>query len=304
MEYRQLLKESYRATFRHKRMWWLGMAVVGGGGGEVISRIIGQGINISLDENGETVQKMEAFFESPLLRLWLEDYWWIVLIMGVSFFLLWIAAIIFHLIARSGLYYGADQARTEQPVYFGKMVQAGVNTFWRYIGFYILLALIENAVMLLLFFNILWLALTIIGVIFAFPLLIISIFLIVPLAMALEVFVIYSLQGITLKRYGIIETMRTTWETLRHHVGENALAYLLIMLIKLVASFAVAVLVVILATPFAILAYVTYTSDAIVGAGLIVFSGLLLIGVLLFIWKGILQSFFSHFWNRVYTLCQ
>lgn len=301
MEYIQLLKKSWQATWRQKMMWWLGMAVLGGGS-SVFFRLSVDVADIALDDSSGDPSPLVEVLNDPLAQLWWQDYWWLVVVVIVALLLLWLMAIVFHLIARSGLYFGAQQARLEQSVRFSEMLHAGVQSFWRYIGFYLLFGVGKLAAQIAIIMNLLLLSATIIGLIVAVPLVVILLLLSFPLAMALEVFVIYSLQGMSLQQYSSAQTMQEAWQKLQRRPGQTALAYVLMIIVKLVVGLGGLLIALLIATPFAIFVYVAYTSQAPLLAVVSGCVGLFVLMVIGLIGKGIFISFQSHFWNRVYTL--
>lgn len=302
MDYSQIVQDAWHATLRHKVMWWLGMGVLGGG--SIVARVTFEGFNVLIESDEELSSAAAALFESPFWRLWLEEYWWMAAIILLLFFILWIMVIVIDLIARSGLYYGANQARQHHPVHFGAMIQAGLHTFWRYVGFFIALALAKMAAVLGIAVSIISLIASVIGILFVLPFAFMALILTIPLAVGVEIFVIYSLQGMTIHRHGSIVTMQHTWQRLRTHAGDSVLAYIMMMVIQFVVRLVWWIVAMVIAAPFAILTYVAYTSDAPLGAVLSLLGGGTFLGVLWLAWKGIIQSFRSHYWHRVYTLCQ
>ncbi len=294
----QLIKDSWQATWRHKNMWWLGMFVFGGG--SLSWQFYNSGMNFALDSDTTSSGTVGAL-ASPLWRLWLEDYWWVLMLLVFFFFIGAVVAMVLHLIAQSGLYYGANQARLGHPVQLGEMIKAGFSTFFRYLGFYVLLAVAKLVALCLIVINFIGLVWSVIGLLFVLPLFMILLLLSVPLAIAINIFVIYCLQGMTLHHHTIKQTMLPAWQRLRRYPGENALAFIAGIFIELIAGFVLLLVGALVAAPFAILAYVTYTSDAVLGLALSIISGVSLLLIILLVWKAIVRSMMSHYWHRVYA---
>ena len=300
MEYTKLLREAYHATFEHKGMWWLGMAVMTGGG--IGSQFFSNGVqfipDVIEDAGGGS---FDEFFADPVWQQWWADSWWLVVVGLGLLMLLWIVAVLTHLVAQSGLYYGAEQARLGKPVQFGTMCVVGLKTIWRYFGFYVLLACARFLVGLAFIVALLTLAASIIGLIMVVPLLLVTVLFSWIVALLVEVFVVYCLQGMTLRQYSAWNTFSYAWKMLRQHWLDSALMAGLVWLIKLGFGLASFFLYLILIVPFAILAYVAYTSEAWL---MLVLSLAVGSTVILAVWlslKGMIQSFYAHVWHRVYA---
>lgn len=300
MEYTKLLREAYYATFEHKRMWWLGMAVLTGSG--LGFRIFSNGAQYlpgALED--ATGESLDELFADPVWQQWWSDSWWILFIALGCLFLFWIVALLIHLVAQSGLYYGAEQARLGKPVLFGAMCRVGVTTIGRYFGFYILLALMRFIAGLAFLIAFITLAASLVGLVFAVPLLFVTLLTSWAIALLVEVFVIYCLQGMTLRQYSSIDTFRYAWKTLQTNWLNSLLMAGVMLLIALVIGLASFCLYLILLAPFAILAYVAYTSEAWLMFGLSLAVGSLVIMAVWLTLKGMIQSFYVHVWHRVYA---
>ncbi len=301
MDYSKLIRDSYQTTFQHKRMWWLGMAVLTGStvGGRLISTGIQEAISFS--DNTELSNEIALFFNSQGMQDWWADSWWLVLVIVGLLFVLWIVAILTHLVAQSGLYFGAQQARLGQPVKFGAMCAIGVKTIWRYFGFYILLAIARFLAGLAFFISFISLLASIIGVIVAVPIIFAVMMLSWVLAIVIEVYVIFCLQGMTLNQYSSWDTFYQAWMVLRKNYLESILTAVLVILIKGALGLASFFLYLILVSPFAILVYVAYTSEAWLMFILSLVIGSLVIFSIRLLLKGMVQSFYAHLWHRLYA---
>jgi hypothetical protein len=301
VEYTKLLREAYQATWQHKRMWWLGMAILTGG--SLGSNFVSNGLQI-VGDSADTTELSDAigqWWSDPAVQDWWADSWWILIVVGFLVLLFWIVALFTHLVAQSGLYHGANQARLGQPVKFGEMCKVGIQTTWNYVGFYLLFALGRAVAGLTWTVALVTLAASLIGLVLAVPLAGLSIFAWVAINIVLETFIIYCLQGMTLQRYSGTATFGFAWQLLRQNFLDSVLASILVMLLKLAIGLATLFLYLILILPFAILAYVAYTSQGWLMAGVSSIVGGVLILALWLVLKGMVQSFYTHLWHRIYA---
>lgn len=289
MEYGNILKAAWQATWKHKAMWLLGMAIIGGS-------------HIGLTQfsyNGGTDYRTDTLLDA--LGELVQEYWVLVMLIALCLLLLILTAYVFHYIALGGMYRGAALAKAEQPVQFAALCRAGTETFWLVLAAALLFKIAIGALMLLLVTGLVLLALTIVGLVIVIPLIIILLCLALPARSISASLYSFTIQGIVLQHLGIHQSWQQAWQLWKAHWLDTLLIYLILVGWKVLVSLVCLVGLVLLALPVALLGYLAYTSQAwlVLGLGALVLVGSLT--MVAFLIKGISQSFSAHLWHRCYA---
>lgn len=289
MEYGNILKAAWQATWKHKAMWLLGMAILGG------SHI---GIT-QFSYNGGTDYRTATLLDA--LGELVQEYWILLVLIAVCLLLLILTAYVFHYIALGGIYRGAALAKAEQPVHFVALCRAGTETFWPVLAATLLFSIAIGAVMLLLVTGLVLLALTIVGLVIVIPLVIILLCLALPARSISASLYSFTIQGIVLHNLKIRQSWQRAWPLWKEHWLDTLLIYLILVGWKVVVGMVCVVGLVLLALPVALFGYLAYTSEAwlVLGLGALVIVGSLTL--VAFLIKGISQSFSAHLWHRCYA---
>ncbi|MFA6475682.1 MAG: hypothetical protein WCV88_05835 [Patescibacteria group bacterium] len=292
MDYRKIITLAWQNTWKNRWMWLLGMAIISSSG-SFYTRFPGAAID-GLDSSDISGTQSEVLIET------LTNYWFLFVLLIVCLVLFIIVAYIFHYIAISGMQQGAAWAVQGQPVKFWAMCKVGTQHFWRVLFMSILLRLLVIVPLMCLLVIIIVFAITIIGLILAIPLAIALLMCSLPIAWASTVVYRFALQGIVFEQHGIWQSIKIAWARFQAFWSDTLVAYIVSIVWTIIISLVTFILVIIIAAPLAILAYFTYTTEAWLALGLIIGSGLILVGVISFIIKGISQSFISHLWYGFY----
>src|SRR5665811_193401 len=143
VDYSDLLRRAWRVAWRHKYLWLLGLVASEGGCG-----ISGGAPNISYSFG--SYQGYGPFASGSLdLADWIAHNWPFLLALIVGLFLLGIVLWVISIIATGGLIAGSDAANAEGPSGLGFAWSAGVRSFWRLLGMWLLVAVVALAIGLL-----------------------------------------------------------------------------------------------------------------------------------------------------------
>lgn len=296
MNYGAIIKSAWQATWRYRAMWILGMAVLGGFGGGNFFNVAAELIP---DPEASTDYDTQLMYDA--VGEMIQDYWILLVLLGVCLLLLCLVAYVCHFVAIGGLYQGAAAARLGQTVRFATMCKAGLQVFWRVLGLSVLLRLILMVPLVLLGILILGLALTIVGLVLAIPLFLVALVAILPLGWISTAITNFALQAIVLEGKTIRTSLLQAWQQWRVYWKDSALIYLCAVLWKLAVGMVVFLAIGLIALPLVIFGYFAYSSQAWLAIGLLIFAGLIIILTIAFIVKGIRQSFITHLWHRLYA---
>lgn len=297
MEYSNILKTAWQATWRHKAMWFLGMAIMGGC--NTVTFNTGGNIGSVIDTSDyQTANMMDGLFEL------LEQYWLLVLLFGICFFLLILVAWVVHYIALGGIYHGAMLAKQDKPVRFWALCQAGTQTFWRVVGTSLLFSIVIGAVMTIVVLSLIFLAFTVIGLIIVIPAIFLLVILALPMSWIIGTLFSFTIQGIVVEQYRIWQSCKAAYALFKKHWLGTLIAYASVVGWSVAAMFLAIILVVLIGFPVAIFVVVAYTSQAWLALGLAVLAGVSIFGLILLFIKGISQSFAAHTWHGFYIACR
>jgi hypothetical protein len=292
MNYTHILKQAYHNTLRSKAMWFLGIFIISGGGFSIGNF---GGMFDNGDESSEFSSAMDSF------GLWLEQYWWILLLLGLGVLLLCLISMVLNYVAYGAMFYGAHRLLQHHQPKFWEMVKVGFNYLPRIFAANFLVGAAIGLGVIALAIPIILLGITVIGLIVAIPLAIVAILLLIPVGAASTIMLMYAMQGIVLKQHRTIESLKYAWKLMLNHLGDSTVMYLFLMLINLAVWLAVFVLTLVLAIPFVVVGYLAYMAASWAGALMVGGIGLIILGVLLLFTKGIRQAYVINTWHGVFA---
>ena len=299
MNYGEIIKSAWQATWRYRAMWLLGMAVLGGCNYGSLVRVPIESWSDSSTSTNSTDYNTQQIQDA--LQDLVQQYWVLVVLLIICLILLVIVAYVCHYIAVGGLYQGAAWAKQGQPVKFGAMCKAGTQAFWRVFGATLCIGLCIAIPMAFYIGIAVVLAITLVGLIVAIPMLILLVVASLPLGWAMFSILSFSIQGIVLEELTIISAIKQAWKLWRAHLKDTALIYAATLLWNLLVGIVLLFFVGLVAVPLVLFGYFAYSSQAWLALGLVILIGLLLILVISIILKGISQSFIAHLWHRLYA---
>ncbi len=298
INYSELLVGAWRATWKYRSMWLLGMAIIGGCNAGVTQTSYSLGNIASTDSQSmdyQTIATMDALADLA------QEYWLLLLLIGICLVLLICTAWVVHYIALGGIYRGAALAKQNQPVQFTALCRAGTETFWPVLAVSLLFKIGMGMITAGAILGLVVLAFTIVGLVIVLPLLIILVCLALPLRSVISSLYSFTIQGIVLQRLSISQSWHQAWQLWKANWLDTLLIYLSLLGWRTLVGMACFIGLVLLAMPVALFGYLAYTSEAwlILGLGTLALVGLL--AVVAFLVKGISQSFSAHLWHRSYA---
>ena len=314
MDFGALIRESWNTTWRYRFLWLLGVFAGGAAGG------IGGGGGNSGTRFGDSTARFQQAPDSIRIATDEAVSWansnvgWLVAAIGAAV-LVAVALLIVGLIAQGGMAEATVDIAEGRETSLGRAWRTGLRLFWRYAGLWLTLALGAVAIGVL----VAAIVAAIIGVGFfgswlgsntgaAALALVVGIFVGIPLlaalvmaAIALSIVVAYAQRAIYADDAGPITALGIGWRTLRAHVGQSLLTWLVSIGLGIGAGIAFGLLLLPLVALFGGLGYAAYLATGI-GAPLFAIGALGAIALLAAgaVLTGIVNTFFWNYWTRAY----
>lgn len=290
MDYGGILKKTWQITWRNKAWWLLGILASCSGGG----RSGGSGGNFSsynVDQRG--MQGADQAFQ----RLMENETFWIILAVAIlAVLLLSLLFLALGVIGQGGLIAAFHKADQNSILTLGEAFQHGVGRFWRLLAVQLIIGLgVFLAVLILLIPGI---AATVLSMGLALPCLLPLICLLVPVGLALPVYLQFTQMAIVVEGMGVGDSLRRAWEVIRANLGPVVVMALILVLGSLAVQ-------TVLALPFVAAMLPLITGVVLEGdaqtAGFAL-TGLLILCYLpvLIVMGGIVQTYVSGAWTLSY----
>ncbi len=289
MDYGGILKRTWQITWRNKAWWLLGILASCSGGGRGGG---GTRWNISrFDERGieGTKRALNGLLQS-------ETFW---IVLAVAVLLLVLLSLLFlalGVIGQGGLIAAFHKADQDSILTIGQAFQRGAEQFWRLLAVQLIIGLgMFVAALVLLLPGI---AATILSMGLALPCLLVLVCLLVPLGLALPVYLPFTQMAIVVEGRGIADSLRRAWQVIRANLGP----VLVMALILVLGSLAVQTIVSLplLAALLPLMTGVLLQGEAQTAG--FALAGLCVLGYLpvLIVLSGIVQTYVSGAWTLAY----
>ncbi|RME89369.1 MAG: hypothetical protein D6770_04735, partial [Anaerolineae bacterium] len=274
--------------WKHKILWIFGILAGcgrGGGGG-------GGNVDYSGGPDRGVPPRMMPFFRD--LGQWLEHNTWIIAVIILVVIVLTLLAIFLRTIGQIGIIRGAHQADRdmEAPLSFGALFSGSMPYFWRVFGLTVLVGLAFAVLVIpMVLFGIFTAG---VGFLCILPLLC----LLIPLAIVVGVVLQQAIIAIVVEDLSLFDGLQRGWEVVKSNPGPIALMTIILFLIGAVGGFILAVPVLVIALPVA-LVFIAGEGHSLtplwIGLGLLCLY--LPIALLL---NGVLTSYLDSAWTLTY----
>ncbi len=290
MNYGEILTKAWNTTWKHKVLWLFGILATfasGGGGGPSGGGGAGRtGINPNFDR------------WSYQINDWLQQNWWVIVLIAAAIFVLIILFAILGTFGRIGLIRGAWRVDEGQSkLTFSGLFSESGRYFWRVIG----LALLVFAAALIItvvvgFGAVVGIALTVgIGLLCLIP----FICILVLLGWLVEIIIRLTVVSIVGEDKGVFEALTGTWAVVRDHLVET-------IVMGLILGIGGAILGFIIAAPFFLAmipligAAIAQTETALRKMGVVSIALVCLYLPIALFLSGVLQSYIWSAWTLTY----
>lgn len=299
MDYTALLRTAWGITWRYKYLWVLGLFAAEGGGCSFSSGSPNFGGNTGSSGFGSP-SGVEDFF---------SQYWALLLALLLGFIVLAIALWVISIIATGGLIAGTDTAyheRTDSGL--GDAWRAGLRSFWRLLGMWLLIALMVFLAILLVALAIglpIGLAVyrdadlgagAIVGVVLFVILLVL---IAIPSAIALQIVSTWANRSLVLEGTGVVASLRAGWRLFRANIGVSLMVWLIAVGVSIGMAVAVLIPLAILAIPIGLMIWrIVVDANPALWVGLSI-AGLVLL-VVLSVFKAATTTYFGAYYTVAY----
>ncbi len=235
----EVLTRAWQILWKHKILWVFGfLASCGtGGGGNFNFRFSGGNRPLS-PELRRLIFAMDRFAE------WLTQHWWVIVLAFLAFLLLVLLMTALNVLGHIGLIRGAFAVEQgTERLLVGEIFSASSPYFWRVFW----LRLIPGLLVLFLL-----LPLVVFGAVTAgvgFLCLLPFFCLLIPLMLAIGLILEQASRAIVLEDRGLLAGVQRGWEVLKTYPGPIILMGIVLYLIALVASFIIAIPLILVAVP-------------------------------------------------------
>ncbi len=291
MNYSELIKKSWQATWKYKNLWWLGMMIMAGGSGG--------GGNVQLPIDGGNFDGSNT--DMTPIQHSLAELWWVFVIIGILLLLLMLIMIFLHHVATAGLYYGANDVRLNKQPTFKASFKHGIKKFWPVFGLKILSGLALGAMILMIAVPLVLLGLTIVGLIIVVPVAIVLIIAAIPFFAAYAIVIVYATQYIVLHDEPMVEAFKKGWYLLKDNIQDSVVPWLINILIGIGFVIVAIGVVLVVALPLVLIGFVTYNAAGWGPIVALAIVGFIILFALLTVLKGIHQTFVFHIWHNVFA---
>jgi hypothetical protein len=302
MDYARLVGEAWRLTWHHRFLWVLGLFAGGTFGSFGSSPIQWRG------GGREAAQLPPGLLGAghDAAGLLAANVGLVIAVAGLVV-VLGLALLVISLISQGAVVRAAAELELGHPSSLRLAWRAGLDLFWRYVrltlalvGLAVGIAFVVGAVGVLLFAPVATgqgtaaLPLALLAAVALVPVLVVG-------GIALSIVVLYAQRAIALDGAGAVESLRLGWHTLRGHVGESLLAWVIALGLGVAAGVALFVLFVL---SLAVVGGLGFGIWALAGAHPLTFAYAALGGLVMLVAGaavvGIANTFFWNYWTLTY----
>ncbi len=299
MDYTALLRTAWGITRRYKYLWVLGLFAAEGGGCSFSGSSPNLGGELGSGDIG-SFSGIEDFF---------SQYWPVLVALVIGLIVLSIALWVISIISTGGLIAGTDAAyheRTDSGL--GDSWRAGLRSFWRLLGMWLLVGLMVFLAILLVVLAIglpIGLATyrdadlgagAIIGVVLFVILLVL---IAIPLGITLQIVLTWANRSLVLQGTGIMDSLRAGWRLFRSNLGVSLMVWLIAVGVSIGTAVAVLIPIAILAIPIGVMIWrIAVDANPALWMGLAL-AGLVLV-VVLSVFKAAVTTYFGAYWTVAY----
>ncbi|MHB1343388.1 MAG: DUF7544 domain-containing protein [Thermoleophilia bacterium] len=297
MDYSELLRAAWRITWRHKYLWILGFFAAEGGGCSFSGSPPGGSFG-NYSANGPTGAED-----------WFASNWVLLVALGFGLLVLGLAMWVISVITTGGLISGTDAAHGGRPdAGLGPAWRAGVHSFWRLLGMWLLVGLAVFLVILLLLLIIalpIGLSLSrgadfgagtiVLIVLFVILLVVIAI----PVGVIMQIALTWASRSLVLEGTGVIDSLRSGWRLFRSNVGTSLLVWLIGVGVSIGMGVALLVPLAIVGIPIGLVGYRLLTDGGGAMWGVLGILGVIALVAFGF-YKAVSTTYLGAYWTVAY----
>jgi hypothetical protein len=311
MDYGSLIRRSWSLTWRHRFLWVLGLFATGGASGSC-STSVPSGGGGSPGGWAPGTDGIPPELERAVVGLgtWIAQNLWLIGLAMLGLVLLFLLFLVLSLIAQGATARATADLALGQPSSLGGAWRAGGRLFWRYLGLWLVLFGLGLAVLLVVGFAGLVVALLfglgdggsqavliLVAVLLGLLLLVVAI----PVFIGLSVVVALAQRAIAVEDVGPLPALGAGLRLVRAQLGTSALAWLIQFGLSIAAGLALLLGLALFLVPLGLLGLVLYAAVGL-SVELLVYAvvALLVLGIVGWLLSGVANAYFWSYWTLVY----
>jgi len=285
--YRNILKQAFSLTWRHKYLWFFGLfaTLIGGGGEyEVLTRGIGGDTTQNFFPNLSRLAETGIFSRNGLANmgeLFKNDPFTTIILILVSLIIL--ALVIFlvwlMIVSQTALVNNSAEIisnKKELPAGVKSGIAAGVKYFWPVLGLNIIIKAIVYLAFFLISLPIVFWATKLSSPTIS-SLYIILFIILVPVAIVLSFIIKYAICYVIIKGNNLMNAIKEGWQLFTKNWLISVEMAFILFFISFLVGLAIILAVLILIIPFLFLALLLYKAISFIGFWLIIIIGLIVL---------------------------
>jgi hypothetical protein len=294
VDYAEVLKRTWQITWNRKGFWLLGLmagcSASGRGGGGGTSQA-GSGTNFSYDSR--SYSELERFILDIPYETWIA----IAISLVCLFLVVFLVFFFIGVLGQAGLIAGFRASDEGEAVSLSQAFRMGLEHFWTLVGIRIVFAIAIFLLVggILIFYFVAGIATLGIGLICLLPLLC----MLVPLALAGDVFSVLSMVAAVEEKLGVFDAFKRAWSVIRANAGPVIVMGLILVVGGAILGFILALPLTAVAIP--LIAGLILQTDEAIFTGIAVSAICLIVALPVFILiNSVLTTYITGAWTTTY----
>ncbi|MBU0670525.1 hypothetical protein KKF29_00025, partial [Patescibacteria group bacterium] len=282
-------------TLKNKILWIFGMLIITGGGSG-----FSNGGSFGGEFGDSYTTDNEFFYGMEKIGDYVTNYWYVIALLIVALLLFGLIGLLLSIIAKASLFKGIQIANTNKKVKFWDLFKFGLDKFWRVLGIDLcvfgIVLLFLLAILILFLPFLLMMIIPIIGWIVAIIFFFAAIVAFIIFAAGLGIIINYVYCFAVLKDKKIKESFKLGYKLFKENLGESILMSLILFGINIGFLIVAIAVIFILAIPLVLVGFLLYYAFSTIGIIIAFFVGIIILGILAFLLKGIRNTYVFSSW--------
>lgn len=306
--YRNIFKKSLELTLKNKYLWFFGLfaSFIGlTGEYEFLFKSLrgdtGQSFMLGMNRYADTgifstniFYNVLALFKDNAVSM-IMILVLLVILLALFIFLAWLA-----IVSQAALVNNSANVLTGKKADFKGGVAAGINVFWPVLSMNILIKILMSAIFLIIALPFV-LRNTNGGGVYAGLMYLFLFIIFVPIGLVLAFIIKYAIAYLVIKKESFIDSIKSGWELFRANWLASIEMAFILFFINVFATFAVIILVLVIAVPLLFLALLFNYLFSNIGFWILFVIGLILISAILMVGVAMITVFHITSWTGLFV---
>jgi MFS family permease len=282
VDYLEIIKKSWKITWKNKFLWWFGLFLALGGGASFNF----PGNSEWNNKIGENEDKVASF---------INQHWQIIIVAIVLAVILGLALFVLSLISKAGLIKTLDKIEKNLSGNFKEGFREGKKYFWKILAVGLILGIFIFALLVVLSFPVIFLFYVksvVLGILFAF--LAVAIF--IPLVILASFIGKYSIFYLVLSDLGIKASIENGYQVFKKNILASVIMALFFIPINIILFVMAAISFLIVGLIFLPIGIMLYLALAKIGVIVAVALGGFIFVIFLILVNSVFQVFYQTVW--------